>query len=173
MQQGLGSIVWLRAWSWHAKGTVRLSSSTIVHKCKLVLERTQESRATCQDGGFNNDAGTVNRADYGTIVHKRKLVLELAQRGFPTNRPLRWLALYGYLQFLCVLIEPCWRPLCQDIDVTNVSIPRCLKMGPVLATEGKLHQTNMYARCWECAEANGAGAGASNDGTQTNDRVTW
>ncbi len=51
-----------------------------------------------QEGGSNNDAGTVNRADYGTIVHKRKLVLELTQRGFRTNRPSRWLALYGYLR---------------------------------------------------------------------------
>jgi hypothetical protein len=41
----------------------------------------------------------MNRADYSTIVHERKLVLELPQRGFPTNRPSRWLALYGYLQF--------------------------------------------------------------------------
>jgi hypothetical protein len=31
-------------------------------------------------------------------VHKRKLVMELTQGGFPTNRPQRWLALYGYLQ---------------------------------------------------------------------------
>jgi hypothetical protein len=38
-------------------------------------------------------------ADYSTIVHKRKLVLELTQRGFLTNHPSRWLALYGYLQF--------------------------------------------------------------------------
>jgi hypothetical protein len=38
-------------------------------------------------------------SDYGTIVHKRKLVLELTQRGFPTNHPPRWLALYGYLRF--------------------------------------------------------------------------
>ncbi len=37
--------------------------------------------------------------DYGTIVHKHKLILELTQRGFPTNPPPRWLALYGYLQF--------------------------------------------------------------------------
>ena len=81
------------------KGAVRLSSGTIVHKRKLVLERMQHSRTTCQEGGSNNDAGTVNRADYGTIVHKRKLVLELTQRGFPTNHPSRWLALYGYLQF--------------------------------------------------------------------------
>ncbi len=80
------------------KGAVRLSSGTIVHKRKLVLEWTQHSRTTCQEGGSNNDAGTVNRADYGTIVHKRKLVLELTQRGFPTNCPSRWLALYGYLQ---------------------------------------------------------------------------
>jgi hypothetical protein len=47
-------------------------------------------------GGSNNDAGTINRADYSTIVHKRNLVLELMQRGFPTNRPSWWLALYGY-----------------------------------------------------------------------------
>jgi hypothetical protein len=80
------------------KGAVRLSSGTIVHKRKLVLERMQHSRTTCQEGGSNNDAGTVNRADYGTIAHKRKLVLELMQRGFPTNCPSRGLALYGYLR---------------------------------------------------------------------------
>ncbi len=76
-----------------------LSSGTIVHKGKLVLERTQHSRTTCQEGGSNNDAGTINRADYGTIIHKRKLVLELTQRGLLTNHPSRWLALYGYLEF--------------------------------------------------------------------------
>ena len=47
---------------------------------------------------IGNSAVTIR--DYGTIVHKRKLVLELMQRGFPTNRPLRWLALYGYLQLI-------------------------------------------------------------------------
>ncbi len=46
---------------------------------------------------IGNSAVTIR--DYGTIVHKRKLVLELTQRGFPTNRPPRWLALYGNLQF--------------------------------------------------------------------------
>ncbi len=46
---------------------------------------------------IGNSAVTIR--DYGTIVHKCKLVLELTQRGFLTNRPLRWLALYGYLQF--------------------------------------------------------------------------
>ncbi len=46
---------------------------------------------------IGNSAVTIR--DYGTIVHKRKLVLELTQRGFPTNRPPWWLALYGYLQF--------------------------------------------------------------------------
>ncbi len=89
------------------KGAVRLSSGTIVHKRKLVLKhkrklvlkRMQHSRTTCQEGGSNNDAGTVNRADYGTIVHTRKLILELMQRDFLTNRPSRWLALYGYLRF--------------------------------------------------------------------------
>ncbi len=33
------------------------------------------------------------------IIHKRKLVQDLTQRGFPTSHLLRWLALYGYLQF--------------------------------------------------------------------------
>ncbi len=46
---------------------------------------------------IGNSAVTIR--DYGTIVHKRKLVLEQMQRGFPTNRPPRWLALYGYLRF--------------------------------------------------------------------------
>jgi hypothetical protein len=45
---------------------------------------------------IGNSAVTIR--DYGTIVHKRKLVLELTQRGFLTNCPSRWLALYGYLQ---------------------------------------------------------------------------
>ncbi len=46
---------------------------------------------------IGNRAVTIR--DYGAIVHKRKLVLELTQRGFPTYRPPRWLALYGYLRF--------------------------------------------------------------------------
>ncbi len=46
---------------------------------------------------IGNSAVTIS--NYGTIVHKRKLVLELTQRGFLTNPPPRWLALYGYLQF--------------------------------------------------------------------------
>ncbi len=76
------------------------NSSTIVHKHKLVLELTQHSRTTCQKkGGSNNDAGIINRADYSTIIHKCKLVPELTQRGYLTNRPSQWLALYGYLQF--------------------------------------------------------------------------
>ncbi len=45
------------------------------------------------------DYSAVTIRDYGTIVHKRKLALELIQRGFPTNHPPRWLALYRYLQF--------------------------------------------------------------------------
>ncbi len=45
------------------------------------------------------DNSTVTIRDYATTVHKRKLILELTQGGFPTNRPPRWLALYGYLQF--------------------------------------------------------------------------
>ncbi len=46
---------------------------------------------------MGNSADTIR--DYGTIVHKHKLVLEITQGDFPTNRPPRWLALYGYLQF--------------------------------------------------------------------------
>ena len=48
-------------------------------------------------------SSTVTIRDYGTIVHERKLVLELTQGGFLTNHSPRWLALYGYLQFIkCV-----------------------------------------------------------------------
>jgi hypothetical protein len=43
-------------------------------------------------------SNAVTIRDYGTTVHKRKLALELTQGGFPTNRPPRWLALYGYLR---------------------------------------------------------------------------
>ncbi len=42
-------------------------------------------------------------------------------------------------------------------------------MGPVLATEGELRQTATYTEGRQCVEANGAGAGASNDGKGTND----
>ena len=45
---------------------------------------------------IDNSAVTIR--DYGTTVHKRMLILELTQGGFPTNRLLWWLALYGYLQ---------------------------------------------------------------------------
>jgi hypothetical protein len=41
---------------------------------------------------------TVTIRDSDTIVHKCKLVLELTQGDFPTDRPLRWLALYSYLR---------------------------------------------------------------------------
>jgi hypothetical protein len=44
-------------------------------------------------------SSAVTIKDYDTIVLKRKLALELTQGGFSTNPPLRWLALYGYLQF--------------------------------------------------------------------------
>ncbi len=57
--------------------------------------RPRYHRTECLDL-IGNSAVTIR--DYGTIVHKRKLVLKLMQRGFPTNHPPRWLALYGYLQ---------------------------------------------------------------------------
>jgi hypothetical protein len=63
------------------------------------------------------------------------------------------------------------RPSCWDIVVTNVMISLCLKMGPVLATEGKLHQTLSRTTSRQCVEANGVGAGVSNNGKQTNNGV--
>ncbi len=53
--------------------------------------------------------------------------------------------------------------------MTKLTILRCLKMGPVLATEGKSHQTKRYTHCQWCVEGNGAGVGASNDRKRTND----
>ncbi len=43
------------------------------------------------------------------------------------------------------------------------------KMGPVLTTEGELHQTKTYTCCRWCVEGNGAGAGASNNGRWMNE----
>jgi hypothetical protein len=63
------------------------------------------------------------------------------------------------------------RPLRRDAVVTNVTFLLRLKMGPVLATEGKLRQTASRTASQQCVEANGAGAVASNDGKQTNDGV--
>ena len=70
---------------------------------------------------------------------------------------------------LRVSIEQRQRPSRQDVDVTNVSILRHLKMGPVLATEGESRQTKMYTHCRWCVKANGAGVRASNDWKWTND----
>ena len=44
-------------------------------------------------------------------------------------------------------------------------------MGPVLATEGELRQTATNTASWQCVEANGTWAVATNDGKQTNDGV--
>jgi hypothetical protein len=44
-------------------------------------------------------------------------------------------------------------------------------MGPVLATEGKLRQTAIHTTSRQCVEANGVGAGVSNDGKQMNNGV--
>ena len=46
-----------------------------------------------------------------------------------------------------------------------------LKMGPALAKEGEFYQTASRTANRQCVEANGAGAGASNDKKQTNDGV--
>jgi hypothetical protein len=65
------------------------------------------------------------------------------------------------------------RPSCWDTEVTKVTILLRLKMGPVLATEGELHQTASRTASRQCVEANGAGVGAgtSNDEKQMNDGV--
>jgi hypothetical protein len=44
-------------------------------------------------------------------------------------------------------------------------------MGPVLATEGNLHQTATHTASRQCVEDNGAGAGVSDDGKGTNNGV--
>jgi hypothetical protein len=42
-------------------------------------------------------------------------------------------------------------------------------MSPMLVTEGELRQTVTHTASLQCVEANGAGAGASDDGKGTND----
>ncbi len=42
-------------------------------------------------------------------------------------------------------------------------------MSPMLVTEGELRQTATHTASRQCVEANGAGAGASDDGKGTND----
>ncbi len=46
-------------------------------------------------------------------------------------------------------------------------------MGPVLATEGKLHQTKTHYHYRWCGEGNGAGAGVADDGKWTNGGAVW
>ncbi len=78
------------------------NSGTIVHKRKLVLELIQRSGLPVQKGALIM-MREQSIEQNSTIIDKRKLVLELTQRDFPTNRPLRWLALYGYLQKMVIL----------------------------------------------------------------------
>jgi hypothetical protein len=42
--------------------------------------------------------------------------------------------------FPCIIIKQRRRPLRRDVEFSNVSISSHSKVGPVLATEGKLHQ---------------------------------
>ena len=74
-----------------------------------------------------------------------------------------------FLSFLRVFINLCMHPSQRDVGFPNVSISSCSKMGLVLATEGESRLTETYARCQQCVEANGAGAGAFIDGKWTND----
>jgi hypothetical protein len=60
------------------------------------------------------------------------------------------------------------RQLWQPRIATNVSILQRLQMRPVLATEGKLHQTETYTPSQQCVKANVAGARVSKNGRVTN-----
>jgi hypothetical protein len=61
-----------------------------------------------------------------------------------------------------------------NVNTTKLMISWHLKMGPVLVTEGELHQTKRYTQCQWCVKGNVAGAGASNDGKPTNNgAVGW
>jgi predicted nucleic acid binding AN1-type Zn finger protein len=71
--------------------------------------------------------------------------------------------------FLRVYIDLCMHPSRRGVDSRNVSISSSSKMVPVLATEGELRQTETCARCRQCVEATGAGAGAFIDGKWSND----
>ena len=71
--------------------------------------------------------------------------------------------------FLCVFIDLYRRLSRRDVNFSNFSISSRAKMGPVLATEGELCQTETCAPCRQCVEANGAEAGAFNVGKWTND----
>ena len=77
------------------------------------------------------------------------------------------------LSFLCIFIEQRHRLSRRGVDSRNVSISSSSKMVPVLAIEGKLDQTETFARCQQCVEANGTGAGAFNDGKWSNDGAIW
>jgi len=61
--------------------------------------------------------------------------------------------------------------MCRDAVVTNHTISWPPEMSPVLATEGKLRQTATHTTSRQCVEANGAGAGSSNDGKRLSDGV--
>jgi hypothetical protein len=65
-----------------------------------------------------------------------------------------------FVLLLCVLSNFPRCQLQQGMDVTKLTISGHLKMGPVLATEGELHQTKRNTHCQWCVEGNGAGAGA-------------
>ncbi len=43
------------------------------------------------------------------------------------------------------------------------------EMSPMLVTEGELRRTATHTASQQCVEANGAGAGVSDDGKGTND----
>jgi hypothetical protein len=73
-----------------------------------------------------------------------------------------------FVSLLRILSNSCGRQLQPDIDITKLKISWRLKMGTVLATDGKLCQTKTCTCCQWCVEGNGAGAGASDDGKRTN-----
>jgi hypothetical protein len=79
---------------------------TIVRKRKLVLELTRHSTATHPKRGSNNDARIITEQIMVLLyISVSSYWLELMQRGFPTNCPPWWLALYGYLRFFRLVTD--------------------------------------------------------------------
>ncbi len=78
-----------------------------------------------------------------------------------------------FVSLLHVLIDLCRHQSQRYVDTTKLTISRHLKMGPVLASPGELHQTKRCTHCQWCVEGNGAWAGALDNGKQTNDGAVW
>ncbi len=74
-----------------------------------------------------------------------------------------------FSSLLCVLVRLFRRRSQPNALVTNETILWPPEMSPMLVTEGKSRKTTTHTTSQQCVEANGAGAGASDDGKETND----